>query len=105
MKIYVEITISREKDTKEVKQVSKVSFFSCLNRYMSFMEQTHCNFDGSKRKVTAPAMNSDEKQGSRRASMQDYRAFPLYLSQEIWDVLADRRVTQFLKTATETARF
>ena len=39
-------------------------------------------------------MNLEEKDVSRRASMQDYRAFPLFLSQEIWDALADRRVTQ-----------
>ena len=30
-----------------------------------------------------------ESQQLRRASMQDYRSFPLYLSQEIWDALAD----------------
>ena len=35
-----------------------------------------------------------ESQQLRRASMQDYRSFPLYLSQEIWDALADRKMSQ-----------
>ena len=34
-----------------------------------------------------------ENQQLRRATMQDYRSFPLYLSQEVWDSLADRRIS------------
>ena len=39
-------------------------------------------------------MAQDGNHQLRRASMQDYRSFPFYLSQEIWDVLADRKMSQ-----------
>ena len=35
-----------------------------------------------------------ESQQLRRASMQDYMTFPWNLSQEIWDALADRKMSQ-----------
>ena len=48
------------------------------------------------------AMAQDEKQPLHGASMQDDQSFPLYVSQEIWDMLGNRKVETCMDLSVQT---
>ena len=48
------------------------------------------------------AMAQDEKKPLHGASMQDDQSFPFYVSQEIWDMLGNRKVETCMDLSVQT---
>jgi len=79
---------------KRGRQVRQVGFSRCKTDASGLKSRTPLDLMAQVGFLQEVAMAQDGNHQLRRASMQDYRSFPFYLSQEIWDVLADRKMSQ-----------